>query len=143
MRYNPFRVTPYLLTVQGTGSSGEGEEPCCLALAERIISGYEGTIISTISCAQFKQPFPINSKHQFILIFFMYVVPFFLMENICQTCSVHVAPRIPMDKRIFTTTHSAGCVFLEVDDRSVHTQTCAHSEFTLSFKNGGVLMQLI
>uniref|UniRef100_A0A8C9YI54 Period circadian clock 3 n=1 Tax=Sander lucioperca TaxID=283035 RepID=A0A8C9YI54_SANLU len=70
MRYNPFRVTPYLLTVQGTGSSGEGEEPCCLALAERIISGYE-------------------------------------------------APRIPMDKRIFTTTHSAGCVFLEVDDRAV------------------------
>ncbi|KAL7407691.1 hypothetical protein ABVT39_012177 [Epinephelus coioides] len=70
MRYNPFRVTPYLLTVQGTGSIGEEEEPCCLALAERIISGYE-------------------------------------------------APRIPMDKRIFTTTHSPGCVFLEVDDRAV------------------------
>uniref|UniRef100_A0A3Q1I1D1 Period circadian clock 3 n=1 Tax=Acanthochromis polyacanthus TaxID=80966 RepID=A0A3Q1I1D1_9TELE len=70
MRYNPFRVTPYLLRVQGTGSSGEEEEPCCLALAERIISGYE-------------------------------------------------APRIPMDKRIFTTTHSPGCVFLEVDDRAV------------------------
>uniref|UniRef100_A0A7N6AUP6 PAS domain-containing protein n=1 Tax=Anabas testudineus TaxID=64144 RepID=A0A7N6AUP6_ANATE len=57
MRYNPFRITPYLLKVQGTGSSEE--EPCCLALAERIISGYE-------------------------------------------------APRIPMDKRIFTTTHSTG-----------------------------------
>lgn len=70
MRYNPFRVTPYLLTVQKTGSSGVEEEPCCLALAERIISGYE-------------------------------------------------APRIPMDKRIFTTTHSPGCVFLEVDDRAV------------------------
>ncbi|KAK2862320.1 hypothetical protein Q5P01_001853 [Channa striata] len=69
MRYNPFRITPYLLKVQGTGSSGD-EEPCCLALAERIISGYE-------------------------------------------------APRIPMDKRIFTTTHSPGCVFLEVDDRAV------------------------
>lgn len=68
MRYNPFRITPYLLKVQGTG--GEEEEPCCLALAERIISGYE-------------------------------------------------APRIPMDKRIFTTTHSPGCVFLEVDDRAV------------------------
>lgn len=27
-----------------------------------------------------------------------------------------------MDKRIFTTTHSPGCVFLEVDDRSVHMQ---------------------
>ncbi|KAK5611622.1 hypothetical protein CRENBAI_014074 [Crenichthys baileyi] len=69
IRYNPFRITPYLLKVQGTGG-GKEEEPCCLALAERIISGYE-------------------------------------------------APRIPMDKRIFTTTHSPGCVFLEVDDRAV------------------------
>ncbi|XP_067361730.1 period circadian protein homolog 3 isoform X2 [Channa argus] len=69
MLYNPFRITPYLLKVQGTESSLE-EEPCCLALAERLISGYE-------------------------------------------------APRIPMDKRIFTTTHSPGCVFLEVDDRAV------------------------
>lgn len=34
---------------------------------------------------------------------------------------VYAAPRIPMDKRIFTTTHSPGCVFLEVDDRSIHT----------------------
>ncbi|KAM6927815.1 period circadian protein homolog 3 [Xenentodon cancila] len=73
MRYNPFRITPYLLKVQGSRSSEEGEEeeePCCLALAERIISGYE-------------------------------------------------APRIPTDKRIFTTTHSPGCVFLEVDERAV------------------------
>ncbi|XP_056590239.1 period circadian protein homolog 3 isoform X2 [Triplophysa dalaica] len=67
MRYSPFRITPYLLKVQGAG--GE-PDPCCLALAERIISGYE-------------------------------------------------APRIPMDKRIFSTTHSPGCVFLEVDDRVV------------------------
>ncbi|XP_016429280.1 period circadian protein homolog 3-like [Sinocyclocheilus rhinocerous] len=67
MRYSPFRLTPHLLKVQGL--SGE-EEPCCLALAERIISGYE-------------------------------------------------APRIPMDKRIFSTTHSPGCVFLEVDDRAL------------------------
>ncbi|XP_022538010.2 period circadian protein homolog 3 isoform X1 [Astyanax mexicanus] len=68
MRYNPFRITPYLLKVQVV--SGEEEQPCCLALVERIISGYE-------------------------------------------------APRIPTDKRIFTTTHSPGCVFLEVDDRAV------------------------
>ncbi|MBN3317199.1 PER3 protein, partial [Atractosteus spatula] len=68
MRYNPFRITPYLLKVKGTGG-GEGQ-PCCLALAERIHSGYE-------------------------------------------------APRIPLDKRIFTTTHSPGCVFMEVDDRAV------------------------
>ncbi|KAM7006854.1 period circadian protein homolog 3 isoform 3-T3 [Tautogolabrus adspersus] len=70
MRYNPFRITPYLLKVQGKASGSGEEEPCCLALAERIISGYE-------------------------------------------------APRIPLDKRIFTTTHSPGCVFLEVDDRAV------------------------
>nr|XP_020489986.1 period circadian protein homolog 3-like isoform X1 [Labrus bergylta] len=70
MRYNPFRITPYLLKVQGKASGGAEEESCCLALAERIISGYE-------------------------------------------------APRIPLDKRIFTTTHSPGCVFLEVDDRAV------------------------
>uniref|UniRef100_A0AAR2IQ27 PAS domain-containing protein n=1 Tax=Pygocentrus nattereri TaxID=42514 RepID=A0AAR2IQ27_PYGNA len=68
MRYNPFRITPYLLKVRSVG--GEEEQPCCLALVERIISGYE-------------------------------------------------APRIPTDKRIFTTTHSPGCVFLEVDDRAV------------------------
>ncbi|XP_052465257.1 period circadian protein homolog 3 isoform X2 [Carassius gibelio] len=67
MRYSPFRITPYLLKVRGPSAE---EEPCCLALAERIISGYE-------------------------------------------------APRIPMDKRIFSTTHSPGCVFLEVDDRAV------------------------
>lgn len=67
MCYSPFRISPYLLKVQGL--SGE-EEPCCLALAERIISGYE-------------------------------------------------APRLPMDKRIFSTTHSPGCVFLDVDDRAV------------------------
>ncbi|XP_069039905.1 period circadian protein homolog 3 isoform X2 [Lepisosteus oculatus] len=68
MRYSPFRITPYLLKVKGTG--GGESQPCCLALAERIHSGYE-------------------------------------------------APRIPLDKRIFTTTHSPGCVFMEVDDRAV------------------------
>ncbi|KAM6979706.1 period circadian protein homolog 3 [Aplochiton taeniatus] len=70
MRYNPFRITPYLQMMQREGSGGVKEDPCCLALAERIISGYE-------------------------------------------------APRIPADKCIFTTTHSPGCVFLEVDDRAV------------------------
>uniref|UniRef100_A0A673WBG2 Period circadian clock 3 n=1 Tax=Salmo trutta TaxID=8032 RepID=A0A673WBG2_SALTR len=68
--YNPFKITPYLLKVQGDEALGEEEESCCLALAERIISGYE-------------------------------------------------APRISMDKRIFTTTHSPGCVFLKVDNRAV------------------------
>lgn len=62
MRYNPFRITPYLLKVQGRGSSGDEEEPCCLALAERIISGYEGTIISTTQTAS---PNEYQLKHNF------------------------------------------------------------------------------
>ncbi|XP_053546349.1 period circadian protein homolog 3 isoform X2 [Bombina bombina] len=67
-RYNPYRMTPYSVRVRI--SAAVDPEPCCLALVEKIHSGYE-------------------------------------------------APRIPMDKRIFTTTHTPGCVFLEVDDRAV------------------------
>uniref|UniRef100_A0A3Q1LT36 PAS domain-containing protein n=1 Tax=Bos taurus TaxID=9913 RepID=A0A3Q1LT36_BOVIN len=33
--------------------------------------------------------------------------------------SGYQAPRIPADKRIFTTTHTPGCVFLEIDERAV------------------------
>uniref|UniRef100_A0A8C0SFR0 PAS domain-containing protein n=1 Tax=Canis lupus familiaris TaxID=9615 RepID=A0A8C0SFR0_CANLF len=33
--------------------------------------------------------------------------------------SGYEAPRIPVDKRIFTTTHTPGCVFLEIDERAV------------------------
>ncbi|XP_013359717.1 PREDICTED: period circadian protein homolog 3 isoform X2 [Chinchilla lanigera] len=66
--YSPFRIIPYLVHVH---SSALPElEPCCLALVEKIHSGYE-------------------------------------------------APRIPVDKRIFTTTHTPECVFLEVDERAV------------------------
>ncbi|KAM6236850.1 period circadian protein homolog 3 isoform 4-T5 [Spheniscus humboldti] len=64
----PFRITPYLVHV--CTSVHVDAESCCLALAEKIHSGYE-------------------------------------------------APRIPMDKRVFTTTHTPGCVFLEIDDRAV------------------------
>ncbi|XP_036205383.1 period circadian protein homolog 3 isoform X2 [Myotis myotis] len=70
--YAPFRVIPYLIHVRPQ-SEPEPEpepEPCCLALAEKMHSGYE-------------------------------------------------APRIPVDKRVFTTTHTPGCVFLEIDDRAV------------------------
>ncbi|XP_074970001.1 period circadian protein homolog 3 isoform X2 [Phalacrocorax aristotelis] len=67
-RCYPFRITPYL--VQVCTSVHVDAESCCLALAEKIHSGYE-------------------------------------------------APRIPTDKRIFTTTHTPGCVFLEIDDRAV------------------------
>ncbi|NXE82862.1 PER3 protein, partial [Cochlearius cochlearius] len=70
----PFRITPYLVHV--CTSVHMDAESCCLALAEKIHSGYEGK--SGVS-----------------------------------------TPRIPMDKRIFTTTHTPGCVFLEIDDRAV------------------------
>ncbi|XP_036718823.1 period circadian protein homolog 3 isoform X3 [Balaenoptera musculus] len=33
--------------------------------------------------------------------------------------SGYEAPRIPVDKRTFTTTHTPGCVFLEIDERAV------------------------
>ncbi|XP_066463461.1 period circadian protein homolog 3 isoform X2 [Eleutherodactylus coqui] len=68
LRYSPYRMTPYCIRV--STSPDVEPEPCCLALVEKIHSGYE-------------------------------------------------APRIPLDKRIFTTTHTPGCVFLEVDDRAV------------------------
>ncbi|XP_018083481.1 period circadian protein homolog 3 isoform X2 [Xenopus laevis] len=68
IRYNPYRMTPYSVKVRSADNAEP--EPCCLALVEKIHSGYE-------------------------------------------------APRIPLDKRIFTTTHTPGCVFLEVDDRAV------------------------
>ncbi|GAB5574507.1 period circadian protein homolog 1 isoform X4 [Prionailurus iriomotensis] len=45
-------------------------------------------------------------------------------ESCCLTLvekvrSGYEAPQIPMDKRIFTTTHTPGCVFLEIDERAV------------------------
>ncbi|NWR35223.1 PER3 protein, partial [Tachuris rubrigastra] len=74
IRYYPFRITPYLVHV--CTSVHVDAESCCLALAEKIHSGYEGK-------------------------------------------SGDSTPRIPMDKRIFTTTHTPGCVFLDIDDRAV------------------------
>ncbi|XP_056598587.1 period circadian protein homolog 1b isoform X2 [Triplophysa dalaica] len=68
MRYNPFRLTPYLLTLRDSDASYP--QPCCLLIAERVHSGYE-------------------------------------------------APRIPADKRIFTTSHTPSCLFQEVDERAV------------------------
>ncbi|KFV63548.1 Period circadian protein 3, partial [Dryobates pubescens] len=73
-RCYPFRITPYLVHV--CTSVHMDAESCCLALAEKIHSGYEGK-------------------------------------------SGDSTPRIPMDKRIFTTTHTPGCVFLDIDDRAV------------------------
>ncbi|XP_055012103.1 period circadian protein homolog 1b isoform X2 [Boleophthalmus pectinirostris] len=68
MRYYPFRLTPYQLTLRD--SDDAEPQPCCLLIAERVHSGYE-------------------------------------------------APRIPPDKRIFTTSHTPSCLFQEVDERAV------------------------
>lgn len=40
MQYYPFRMTPYLMKVQDAELSEE--QFCCLLLAERVHSGYEG-----------------------------------------------------------------------------------------------------
>lgn len=68
IRYQPFRMTPYLVKVQE--QKGAASQLCCLLLAERVHSGYE-------------------------------------------------APRIPPEKRIFTTTHTPNCLFQDVDERAV------------------------
>ncbi|XP_029696686.1 period circadian protein homolog 1b isoform X3 [Takifugu rubripes] len=68
MRYCPYRLTPYQLTIKD--SDAAEPQPCCLLIAERVHSGYE-------------------------------------------------APRIPPDKRIFTTSHTPSCLFQEVDERAV------------------------
>ncbi|XP_066507806.1 period circadian protein homolog 1a [Hoplias malabaricus] len=68
MKYYPFRLTPYQLTLRDSDTAKP--EPCCLLISERVHSGYE-------------------------------------------------APRIPADKRIFTTSHTPSCLFQEVDERAV------------------------
>ncbi|XP_053186271.1 period circadian protein homolog 2 isoform X2 [Scomber japonicus] len=74
LQYYPFRMTPYLMKVQDTVHAED--QFCCLLLAERVHSGYDGE-------------------------------------------APHTAPRIPTDKRIFTTTHTPSCVFQDVDERAV------------------------
>lgn len=68
IKYFPFRMTPYQLTLRDLDTSDP--QPCCLLIAERVQSGYE-------------------------------------------------APRIPADKRIFSTSHTPSCLFQEVDERAV------------------------
>ncbi|CAB1314938.1 unnamed protein product [Coregonus sp. 'balchen'] len=73
MRYNPFKITPYPLKVQGGGALGEEEESCCLALAERIISGYEGYLpqdligTSLLTCIHPKDRPIMLSMHRKVL----------------------------------------------------------------------------
>ncbi|XP_070978017.1 period circadian protein homolog 1b isoform X2 [Oncorhynchus clarkii lewisi] len=68
IKYYPFRMTPYQLTLRDLDTSDL--QPCCLLISERVQSGYE-------------------------------------------------APRIPADKRIFSTSHTPSCLFQEVDERAV------------------------
>lgn len=42
MRYSPFRLTPYQLTIKD--SDVAEPQPCCLLIAERVHSGYEGLL---------------------------------------------------------------------------------------------------
>lgn len=55
MRYYPFRLTPYLLTLRDSDMADP--QPCCLLIAERVHSGYEGkhmhTHISSYSVVNF------------------------------------------------------------------------------------------
>lgn len=48
--------------------------------------------------------------------------------------SLSIAPRIPPDKRIFTTTHTPNCVFQDVDERLgyVESRSTAGLAFYLS-----------
>lgn len=41
MRYCPYRLTPYQLTIKD--SDAAEPQPCCLLIAERVHSGYEGS----------------------------------------------------------------------------------------------------
>lgn len=51
MRYCPFRLTPYQLTIKD--SDAAEPQPCCLLIAERVHSGYEGsTPFATSFCAE-------------------------------------------------------------------------------------------
>lgn len=44
VRYYPFRLTPYLLTLRDSDTADP--QPCCLLIAERVHSGYEGKTVS-------------------------------------------------------------------------------------------------
>lgn len=46
MRYSPFRLTPYQLTIKD--SDVAEPQPCCLLIAERVHSGYEGLFHHTL-----------------------------------------------------------------------------------------------
>lgn len=44
VRYYPFRLTPYMLTLRDSDTADP--QPCCLLIAERVHSGYEGKTLT-------------------------------------------------------------------------------------------------
>lgn len=64
MRYYPFRLTPYLLTLRDSDTADP--QPCCLLIAERVHSGYEGrTHTPTLTITQLhKLQLYLYFKHQ-------------------------------------------------------------------------------
>lgn len=53
MRYYPFRLTPYLLTLRDSDTADP--QPCCLLIAERVHSGYEGKTHTLFSITQIQK----------------------------------------------------------------------------------------
>lgn len=96
LRYYPFRLTPYLAKVrEADGAEGQ---PCCLLIAERIHSGYEGNGPR------------LSPQHAL-------VGPSLACTQLDPAALSSPAPRIPPDKRIFTTRHTPSCLFQDVDER--------------------------
>ena len=111
LQYYPFRMTPYLMKVQDAELAEE--QFCCLLLAERVHSGYEGEawvhLLSPERLAiEVIGEWDITNAWRDLL-----------LSNRVIFYSLLTAPRIPPDKRIFTTTHTPNCVFQDVDERWV------------------------
>ncbi len=104
--YYPLRLTPYMLTLQD--SDADYTQPCCLLIAERVHSGYEGTFL----VYQVYSFFTVLNQIKKYKCLFKLSLHFFLSILLS-------APRIPADKRIFTTSHTPSCLFQEVDERAV------------------------
>lgn len=62
LRYYPFRMTPYLMKVQDTVHAED--QFCCLLLAERVHSGYDGKNLSANKGSQFNVPSKKKKTHK-------------------------------------------------------------------------------
>lgn len=64
MRYHPFRLTPYQLTLRD--SDAAEPQPCCLLIAEKVHSGYEGILTTQPSNASMH--YVPETRHLYIYI---------------------------------------------------------------------------